>query len=167
MAEDLFLTIEARVQRLGEVLQTVVRDYAPNHLKGYIFVQTSIAPTRATLSIRVENQMPVQKYGSADAGAQEYGMGAQNIRGDSKFDGHIYPVNHTYLVFMGTHEYEGQLIFTQAVNKHPGMRPFEGRGYIAPAVKEFKSTVLPTIDPDIKDFVNIAIRKSFPGAKKT
>ena len=159
-------SLEGRIQQMGGVLQTLVRDYAPNHLKGYIFVQVFMAPTRATLSIRVENRMPVQKYGSADAAAQEYGMGAQNIRGDSKFDGHIYPVNGTWLVFPGTHEYEGQIVFTHAVTKHPGMAPYEHRGYLAPAIAEFKDTVLPSIDPDLRSSVNLAVRKSFPGAKK-
>lgn len=164
MADDIIQSLEGRIQVLGKALQALVVDYAPNHLKGYITVNTSIAPTRATLSIRVENAAPVQKYGTADAAAQEYGMGGQNVKGNSTFGGVILPVNGQHLVFMGTHDFEGQLIFTPAVTKHPGSPPFEHRGYIAPAIAEFKNTVLPSIDPDIRDFINLAVRKSFPGA---
>lgn len=166
MADEIMAALEPRVQQMGQVLQTVVRDYAPVHLKGYIFVETFAGPTRFTLSIQVRNEEPVQKYGTADAGAQEYGQGAQNVKGDSKFTGHIYPINGTYLVFEGTHEYAGQIVHTMAVTKHPGMKPYEDRGYIAPAVKEFKGTVLPSIDPTLRESVSIAIRKSFPNAGK-
>lgn len=165
MADD-FMQLEGRIQQIGQSLQTLVRDYAPTHLKGYIFVQTFMAPTRATLSLRVENSNPAQKYGSADAAAQEYGMGGKNIRGDSRFHGVILPVNGTHLVFMGTHEYEGQLIFTPMVTKHPGSPPYENRGYITPAIEEFKNTVLPSIDPELRSMVHIAVRRSFPGVSK-
>lgn len=166
MAEEVMLALEGRIQQLADVLQVLVRDYAPNHLKSYVFVKASIAATRATLSVRVENTNPVQKYGSADAAAQEYGMGGQNVRGDSKFYGYIFPVNGTYLVFEGTHDWAGQIIHTTSVQHHPGSPPFEHRGYLGPAINEFKGTVLPSIDPNIKDAVNIAVRKSFPGALK-
>lgn len=170
MADDLIMALEGRIEFLGQALQTVVRDYAPNHLKGYIFVRASVAPTRATLSLRVQNDNPQQKYGSADAAAQEFGMGGKSVSSIppewKDGVGHILPINGVYLVFMGTHDYEGQLIFTPMVTKHPGSPPYEERGYIKPAIEEFKGTVLPSLDPDIRDFVSLAVRKSFPGAGK-
>ncbi len=164
MADELMDSLAPRIQQLGEVLQTVVRDYAPVHLKGYIFVQTFIAETRATLSIRVENNMPVQKYGSADARAQEFGSGPRSITEPGP-EITIVPVNGTFLVFEGTNDWAGQIVHTRHVSS-PGIHPFEGRGYIRPAIEEFKNTVLPSIDPTVQEAINIAIRKSFPGANK-
>lgn len=162
MADELMPSLEGRIQQLGQVLQALVRDYAPNHLKGAIFVQVFMAPTRFTLSIRVENSAPVHKYGTADARAQEFGSGPNSVKSPTG-EITIVPVNHTYLVFEGTNDWEGQIVFTRHVSS-PGIKPYEGRGYIAPAIEEFKGTVLPSIDPGIREYVNIAIRKSFPGA---
>ncbi len=161
--EPLMAELAPRVEQLGVALQSLVRDYAPSHLKGYIMVQVFAAPTRFTLSLRVENTMPVQKYGSADAMAQEYGSGPQS---ETRPTGEILivPVHGTYLVFEGTNDWAGQIVHTTKVTS-PGIRPFEGRGYVRVAIEEFKKTVLPSIDPDIKDVVNLTIRKSFPGAK--
>lgn len=165
MADDILMSIEGRLQQLGDALQVLVRDYAPVHLKGAIEVQTFVAPTRVTISIRVQaGQQPVQKYGTEDAAAQEFGSGPRSTKG-SEWNGIIVPVNRTYLVFEDTNEYEGQIIHTKLVHS-PGINPYQGRGYVRPAIEEFKSTVLPSIDPDIRQAVNIAIRKSFPGAGK-
>lgn len=166
MAEEFMAALEGRISYLANVLQTTVVDFAPVHLKGYIDVKVTELTTRFVITVKVRNENPQQKYGTSDAAAQEYGMGDKNVQGDSTFYGHIYPVNGTYLVFMGTHDYEGQLIFTRAVTRHPGSPPFENRGYVGPAIREFAKTVLPSIDPDIHSAVGISIRKSFPGAKK-
>ncbi len=162
MAGEITTVLEARIGQLALALQTLVRDYAPNHLKGFVVVNGTVTATRATLSIRVENTMPVQKYGSADAAAQEFGSGPSSTKGSS-WDGSIVPVNGTYLKFYW--EKVGDIVYTTHVQS-PGIRPYEGRGYVAPAIAEFKTTVLPSIDPDIRDAVNLAIRKSFPGATK-
>lgn len=169
MADDLIMALEGRIEFLGQALQTLVRDYAPVHLKDYIFVRASVAPTRATLSLRVENSNPLQKYGSADAAAQEFGMGGKSISPIppqwKNGVGVILPINGTYLVFMGTHEYEGQVIFTESVTKHPGSPPYQERGYIEPAIQEFKGTVIESLDPDIREYIHVSVRRYFPGSK--
>lgn len=160
--------LEGRVVFLGQALQTLVRDYAPAHLQEAVTVRVTAGATRFTLNLQVDATLnPAQKYGTRDAAAQEYGQGDRSERTPQWKDGVgvILPVNGTHLVFEGTHDYEGQLIVTTAVTKHPGMYPYQNRGYVRPAITEFKTTVQPTLDPDIRNAVRISIRKSFPGAR--
>ena len=80
MSEEIMASLDGRVSRLAQVLQTTVEDFAPVHLKGAIYVKVFAGSTRYTISLRVEgNQQPVQKYGTKDALAQEYGSGPRSV----------------------------------------------------------------------------------------
>lgn len=165
-------TINARVYGtlvfMGSQWQTLARDYAPSHTKPYINVTVERAgPETVIMRLTVNlKSNPIQKFGSADARAQEYGSGEQARRG-SKLPYDIWAKNKPNLVFMGTHDFEGQLIRIPHVVS-PGIPAAnDGAGYVAPATKEFKKVILSTLGPAVRESVVTNIRQIFSTMKGT
>lgn len=155
----------ARIDYMSNVLMEVAKGYAPKHLISAIRVTTEIDGGTAIIRLYADrNANPLQKWGSLDARAQEFGSGLQATKGKKDFIP-IIPVNATWLVFPGTHEWEGQVIRIKRV-RHPGTPMYQGRGYLKVAVTEFKKYVIPMIDPDIRKEIHLVIRQSFGGRVK-
>lgn len=147
---------------LGKVLQEIARAYAPHHLVPAIKVTVEVQDSLAIIRLIADRNFdPLQKWGSLDARAQEAGSGIWATRGTKGYIP-IIPVNGDWLVFRGTNEWEGKTIRVRRVS-HPGTKMYKDRGYLKPAVRDFKKDVLPMLNQDIKDEIDAVIRNSFGG----
>lgn len=160
MADEITTSIEGRISYLANVLQNLVKDYAPNHLKRAVHAIAKLEGDQARIQLTVDQgEYPYQKYGSRDARAQEFGSGEKAEQGTlGKIS--IIPVNGTYLVFPGTNQWAGQTIRTTHVSS-PGIMKYQGRGYVRVALVEFKKVVIPSLDPDIRRAVHLIVTRSF------
>lgn len=145
-------------------LSTLIKNNAPNHLKKGIQVHAD-EPTEGRVVISIEAKGP-------DAHAQEYGSGLHTDgRKGAKAKYPIPKVPTTpphFLEFLGTNQFDGWLIRTRQV-QHPGIQKYEGKGYIAPAVKEFRNKIKEKgsgLRQEIRTAILGEIKKSFSGAKK-
>lgn len=166
MADELTTSIEGRISYLANVLQNLVKDYAPNHLKRAVHAVAKLEGDQARIQLTVDRgEYPYQKNGSMDARAQEFGSGLKGQYGTTNYIP-IVPKNREYLAFywevkQPNFHYlpDGRVMFRRV--ESPGINPYEGRGYVRVALVEFKKTVAPSLDPDIRKAVHLIISRSF------
>lgn len=159
-------------------LTVLAKNFAPSHLKPYIHSRVEDKKDGEFI-IRTyvnRNENPQEKYGSADARAQEYGSGLRARRGKKE----KYPIKpkpgHPYVAFYwevatrsemeagspGKFKFlpDGRVYFPQV--NHPGIKAANnGQGYIAPAVKELKLRAKKELTKDIRDAILGDLRQSF------
>lgn len=164
-------------------LTKLAKAFAPNHLRPFIRSRVEVKEDK-TFIIRTtvnRNERPLEKYGSADARAQEYGSGLRARRGAKK----KYPIKpkkgHPYIAFYwevatrsemeaggpGKFKFlpDGRVYFPQV--NHPGIKAAnQGKGYIAPAIKELKRRAKDELKSDIKQAILGDLRQSFGGRVK-
>jgi hypothetical protein len=145
-------------------LTSLIKSYAPVHLQKGVKVHAD-EPTEGKVIIHIEAR-------GADAHAQEYGSGLHTDgRKGTKAKYPIPKIPTTpphFLVFQGTNQFDGWLIRTRQV-QHPGIEKFKGKGYIAPAVKEFRAKIKQKgggLRQEIRQAILGEIKKSFVGANK-
>lgn len=149
----------------GELTKNA-KGYAPSHLKPYIHTKVEDTPDGFVLRLGVENKAPTGQghynYGSSDARAQEYGSGLRAQRRSNKeisIDPHWKPI----LIFPGTHEFEGMIIFTHHVS-HPGIKATnDEEGYLRPAVKDLRARMKADLTEDVRDAIRTTMRLAFKG----
>lgn len=153
--------------RAGQLTQ-LARSLAPKH----------IAPSIKTTVTEVsEGKVRVRITATApDARAQEYGSGLHAQKG-AKAKYPIVPKTGKYLAFRwdvadaSPEKFsflpDGRVILQKVM--HPGIEAAnEGRGYIRPALKEFRASIRKngTINKEIKQAILGDLRASFSGAKR-
>lgn len=152
-------------------LTSLIKSLAPVHLQKGIKVHAD-EPTEGRVVISIEAKGP-------DAHAQEYGSGLHTDgRKGAKAKYPILPKpGHKYLAFqwdvaeahpeVAKFLPDGRFYITKVM--HPGIRKYQNRGYIAPAVKEFKGKIMKK-GSGLRQELRMAflgeIKKSFSGAKK-
>jgi len=143
-------------------LTSLAKSYAPTHIKPYIHSKVEDTGDGVYI-IRItadRGANPIQKYGSLDARAQEYGSGIRARRGGKGMID-IVPKTQPNLVFAGTNEWEGYIIRTKHVSS-PGIPAAnDGAGYIAPAVNELRARGKAELQQDIRQAILSDIRRSF------
>lgn len=177
MANRLSSNLLRRCRGWAGQLTKLAKANAPEHLKKYIHSTVEPNGESPTYRIRifVENSNPAQKFGSADARAQEYGSGLQ-----AQFGGkHTYKIiGQPWLAFYvgggkgsafgafspttrkGTGEKD--IVIIHEVN-HPGIPPHP---YIRPAVKEIRATLRKELDETIREAIRFDMRSAFKGANQ-
>lgn len=153
-----------KIERMAIVLREIAKGYAPKHLIPYVHTQVEVDESAGKAIIRLiadRNANPLQKWGSLDARAQEYGSGEHSSRGKKDLIP-IVPVNGAWLVFKGTNEWEGKTVRTKLV-RSPGIPMYKGEGYIRRAAREFKKQVIVFLDADIRHDIAVVFRESFGG----
>ena len=163
-------------------LTKLAKSFAPNHLRPFIRSRVEIKDDK-TFIIRTtvnRNERPLEKYGSADARAQEYGSGLRARRGAKK-KYPIKPKNKKILAFYwevatrsemeagkpGKFMFapDGRVLMHQV--NHPGIHAAnQGKGYIAPAIKELKQRAKNELKSDIRQAILGDLRQSFGGRVK-
>lgn len=108
-----------------------------------------------------------EKYGSADAAAQEFGSGLHSTRGPkAKYP--IVPRNKKFLAFHWEKANDsiprlpdGRVMLMSVM--HPGI---ESRPYIKPAVTELRRTLRGEVDTDIRESIKVSMAEAFKGVKR-
>lgn len=144
----------------------LAKGFAPDHIAPHIHsnVETKQEGTfiiRTTVDRSANN---LQKYGTADARAQEYGSGERATRGANKGKIIIRPKTAAFLEFPGTNEYEGWIIRTMKVES-PGIHPVKNSplspGYIRPAIKTIRQRAKVDLTPEVRKAILGDVRQSF------
>lgn len=151
-------------------LTTIAKGYAPNHLKkGISSKAQEIEEGVIKITITAKG---------ADAAAQEYGSGIHGKKHKK------YPiVGKPWLAFMPTNGYKGNAYGAYDPNTrkgvgektyfitdkviHPGIEKYQGKGYIAPAVREWRKTLRKKLAPEMYAAITGELNKAFKtGVKK-
>lgn len=181
MSERLTNAIKRRAISWAGQITKLAKSFAPNHLKPYISSRVEQKETGFIIRTTVNRKAnPIEKYGSADARAQEYGSGLRARRG-TKRKYPIKPKNKKILAFhweIATvsemeHGAPGKFMFApdgrvlmHQVN-HPGIQAANsGQGYIAPAIKALKAKGKQELKNDIRQAILGDLRQSFGGRVK-
>lgn len=143
----------------------LAKSFAPNHLKNKI----------SSKSVEVgEGRWSITTTAvGADARAQEYGSGLRvkdNRRKKAK-----YPIKgKPFLLFKWDiadaspdkfkFDDKGRVILPQVM--HPGIHPYKGEGYIAPAIKEIRKKARKALDPIVRKAILGDLNQSFKIGKK-
>lgn len=156
-------------------LTKLAKDLAPAHLRPYIHskVEDKDGVSFVVRTYVNRNENPIDKYGSADARAQEYGSGLRARRG-SKTKYTIAPKNKPFLIFpweVATQNPE-HFVLTKDGNvvlpyvRHPGIKAAnEGKGYIGPAQAEVRMRAKAQLGKEIRDVILGDLRESFSRSK--
>lgn len=181
MSERLTSALKRRAISWAGQLTKLAKGFAPNHLKRYIISRVEQKGTGFIIRTTVNrNANSIEKYGSADARAQEYGSGLKARRG-AKRKYPIKPKNKRILAFhweVATRSEmeagrpgkfmfapDGRVLMHQV--NHPGIPPANsGQGYIRPAVKELKKRGKKELSADIRQAILGDLRQSFGGRTK-
>lgn len=133
-------------------LTTIAREFAPIHLKEHIHSSVKeLGEGTFVISVGVNlDELPLQKYGTLDAKAQEYGQPSHPID----------PVNKKYLSFYW--EKMGSWVNLPHVN-HPGHAPYKGLGYLRPAITEVLAESRGKLVGELRDAIMGDIHDSFKG----
>lgn len=171
MSKRLSAVLKRRAIAWASQITILAKAFAPAHLRPYIHSRVENKGEgeviiRTTVN-RGEN--PLEKYGSADARAQEYGSGLRARRGPKqKYP--IRPKNKKLLAFYWEVANQNPTEFTFAPDgrvllpsvNHPGIKAAnEGQGYIGPAQKEIRKRGKKELKADIKQAILGDLRESF------
>lgn len=152
-------------------LTSLIKSFAPVHLQKGIKVHAD-EPTEGRIIINIEAK-------GSDAHAQEYGSGLHTDgRKGVKAKYPIFPKpGHKLLAFnweianQNPDKFhflpDGRVILPSVM--HPGITKYKNRGYIAPAVKEFRAKIRQKgsgLRQELRQAFLGEIRKSFTGAGK-
>lgn len=156
-------------------LTKLAKDLAPAHLRPYIHskVEDKDGVSFIVRTYVNKNENPIEKYGSADARAQEYGSGLQARRG-SKTKYPIFPKTKKILAFnweVANSDPEnfkflpdGRVMLSSV--QHPGIKAAnEGKGYIGPAQAEIRARAKAQLGKEIRDVILGDLRESFSRSK--
>jgi len=151
----------------------IAKEFAPQHIKPYIKGAVTKSGRKYAIVLSVDlNANPVQKYGSRDAAAQEYGSGirAQVWSGNSGRNYiPIVPKEKPYLVFNWdkaiTPKNPKGIVRTLKV-KSPGIYPYKGAGYMGIAIQEWRASAKGEMSVEVKNAVTNDLRVAFKNAKQ-
>lgn len=182
MSERLTNALKRRCASWAGQLTRLAKSFAPNHLQPYI--QSHVEQKDSEFIIRTtvsRNANPAEKYGSADARAQEYGSGLKARRG-AKRKYPINPKNKKVLAFywekataskMAGDDKSGKFTFLPdgrvafGMVNHPGIQAANnGQGYIAPAIKVLRLRAKQELSSDVRQVIMGDLRQSFGGRVK-
>lgn len=181
MSERLTSALKRRATSWAGQLTKLSKALAPDHLKRYIVSRVEQKETGFIIRTTVNrNANPIEKYGSADARAQEYGSGLRARRGAKK-KYPIKPKNKKILAFYwevatrsemeagrpGKFMFapDGRVLMHQV--NHPGIKAANnGQGYIAPAMRELRKRGKAELKNDIRQAILGDLRQSFGGRVK-
>jgi hypothetical protein len=169
MASRLAANLLQAAKVLAERTLGVAKDLAPAHIAPHIKASVSGSGETVVMALNVNPQDdPAEKYGTADARAQEFGSGLHAQIGETGFI-RIVAQNAEALVFEGTNEYEGQTIVMMKPRPvySPGIKAVnDGQGYMRLAIQQAQTYVEVGLDPVIRDEVDFTTRITFSHAKK-
>lgn len=175
MSIRLTAAIKRRAIAWAGQLTKLAKSFAPNHLRPYISSRVEQKETGFVIRIMADrNANPIEKYGSADARAQEFGSGLKARRGAKK-KYLIKPKNKKVLAFPWAvadanperfkFTSDGRVMLGSVM--HPGIQAANnGKGYIAPAMKELKKRGKAELKNDIRQAILGDLRQSFGGRTK-
>jgi hypothetical protein len=181
LSERLTNALKRRAASWAGQLTRLAKSFAPDHLKPYIFSRVEQKDSKIIIRTTANRKAnPIEKYGSADARAQEYGSGL-HARRDKKGKYPIRPKEKKILAFywevatrsemeMGkpgkfTFAPDGRVLMHQV--NHPGIKAANnGQGYIRPAIKELKRRGKTELKADIRQAILGDLRQSFGGKSK-
>lgn len=150
---------------MASQITKLAKSFAPEHIAPHIRSKVE-TKSEGVFIIRTtvdRSANSLQKYGTADARAQEYGSGERATRGP-KGKIIIHPKTAQFLEFPGTNQYEGWLIRTQEV-KSPGIHPVKASplspGYIRPAIKTVRQRAKQELTPEVRKAIIGDLRQSF------
>lgn len=176
MTQRLFNRLKRRAISWSGQLTRLAKAFAPNHLRPFIHSHVETKDDgRFVIRISVNrNERPLEKYGSADARAQEYGSGLRARRG-AKRKYPIVPKDKKVLAFHWEVADSNPQNFKFTPNgkvllgsvQHPGIQAAnQGKGYIAPAMKELKKRGKAELKDDVRQAILGDLRQSFGGKPK-
>lgn len=154
----------------GQLTQ-IAREFAPPHLKGYIHSKVEErGDDFYTIILSVKKVEGPPHEGSMDAAAQEYGSGEHDEQGPHRIP--IVPKNGKYLVFkwdkVDYHDFphtpDGKVMLTHV--EHPGIRPYQGIGYLRPAIQELKAKGTRQLSESVRQAILGDLAESFKHANK-
>jgi hypothetical protein len=166
MSDRLVNSLKRRASAWAGQLTSLAKSFAPNHVKPAIESHVE-EKDNGTFIIRIT----ADRRRVPDARAQEFGSGLRARRGTKK----KYPiVGKPFLVFrwdVATANPEkfhmtkdGKVVIHQV--QHPGIQAAnEGKGYIAPAMRELRKRAKAELSKEIRDAIVGDLRESF-GRKK-
>lgn len=181
MTERLTSALKRRAVSWAGQLTKLAKGFAPDHLKPYIFSRVEQKDTKIIIRTTANRKAnPIEKYGSADARAQEYGSGLHARRGAKK-KYPIKPKNKRILAFhweVATRSEmeagkpgkfmfapDGRVLMRQV--NHPGIKAANnGQGYIAPAMRELRKRGKKELSADVRQAILGDLRQSFGGKPK-
>lgn len=171
MTEKLQTNLKKRAAAWAGQLTRLAKGFAPNHVEPAISSTTEVKED-GTYRIRITADRRI----APDARAQEYGSGIHARRGKKDFYP-ITPKSKKMLAFYenanGTWDYDmfdppmprvhapdGRGLFYGVM--HPGIEAANnGKGYIAPAMRELRKRAKAELSKDIKDAIVGDLRASF------
>lgn len=152
-------------------LTQLAKGYAPNHLKGGISsksTETSNGRWEITVTAR-----------GADAKAQEFGSGLRATKGTKK-KYPIRPKTKKFLAFYwekatvsemergrpGVFRFlpDGRVAFGKVM--HPGIKPYQGKGYIRPAMKELRKRAKKDLGAEVRKAIVGDLSSSFKTGRR-
>lgn len=175
MATNLTPALQRIATRWAQMLTTIAKEFAPNHIKEYIHSRTSQeSEGKFSITVSVDlNANPVQKYGSADARAQELGSGLHTTQYGRMDYIPILPKQRKFLAFHwevadadpSRFRFlpDGRVMLRSV--KSPGIHPYKGLGYLKPAVEELRAQGKDDLDKEIRQAVTSDLRIAFKHAK--
>jgi hypothetical protein len=171
MTQRLSDAIKRRAIAWAGQITTLAKNFAPNHLKAHIRSKVE-SKDGGTFIIRTfvdRSANNLEKYGTADARAQEYGSGLQARRGPKK-KYPIYPKTKKVLAFHWDvadanpenfkFSSDGKVLLGSV--QHPGIQAANGgKGYIGPAQNEIRKRGRSELSKDIRQAILGDLRVSF------
>lgn len=164
MSERLLNNLKRRAVAWAGQLTSLAKEYAPAHVQPAISSHVE-EKADGQFIIRITSDRKI----APDARAQEYGSGIRARRG-AKVKYPILPKNKKLLAFYwdvadaNPEQFsflpDGRVILPAVM--HPGIEAAnEGRGYIAPAMKELRKRAKEELSKEIKDAIVGDLRASF------
>jgi|GEM_PF-2250751 len=171
MTSTLGNALKRRATAWASQLTILAKFYAPEHLKAHIHSKVE-SKDEGTYIIRTtvdRSANSLEKYGTADARAQEYGSGLRARRGTKK-KYTIRPKNGKVLAFHWevaeanperfSFAKDGRVLLPSV--QHPGIQAAnEGKGYIGPAQTEIRKRGKVELSVDVKNAILSDLRTSF------
>lgn len=171
MSDRIISALRRRAIAWAGQLTMLAQEYAPVHIRPYIHSRTEESED-GSIIIRTtvnRNENPLEKYGSADARAQEYGSGLRARRGPKqKYP--ILPKNKKVLAFhwdvadnnpeQFNFAADGRVLLKSV--QHPGIEAVnDGKGYIGPAQAEIRKRAKAELGIDLRNAILGDLRESF------
>lgn len=171
MTRRITSALRRRATNWAGQLTRIAREFAPPHLRGYISTRVEERGGDSyALMLSVKKVEGPPHVGSMDAAAQEYGSGEHAENSPHKIP--ILPKNGKYLVFkwdkVDYHDFphtpDGKVVLTKV--EHPGIRPYQGVGYLRVAINELKAKGSRELSEDVRQAILGDISESFRHAHK-
>ena len=169
MTSELDALLKRKAKTWASKLTKLAKERAPKHIAPYITSASTATEGRYQITLAVK---PVEKftetgaisnYGTMDAKAQEYGYPGAHItpRAGRKFLSFPWEVQ-----VVGAGRLPNGNILLKEVHRLPMPAYNEGKGYIRPAVAEWRAELRATETPEIAKAIFADLRKGFKTSGK-